>query len=73
MPKARDAHSLLEMQGDVYLFGGRDADWDFSGSSSAIYKLSCSSGICSWSTINQALKVGRYSTVVIPVPDTFCL
>ena len=69
MPKAIKGHSLLEMQGDVYSFGGRDS----SGAISAIYKLSCSSGICSWSTINQALKVAREELEVFPVPKTFCL
>ena len=68
MPKALSGHSLLEIQGDVFLFGGYG-----SGYNSAIYQLSCSSGICSWATLNQALKVGRYITVANPVPDSFCI
>ena len=67
LPKDLYDHSMLEIQGDVFLFGGRD-----SGANSAIYQLGCSYGICSWSIINQALKVGRVSPVAIPVPDTFC-
>ena len=59
---------MLEIHGDAYIFGGDDGGYD-----SAIYKLTCSSGICSWSTLNQELKVGRYYTVAIPVPDTFCV
>ena len=72
MPKALDGLSLLEMQGDVFVFGGHDrhGTGDYN---SAIYQLSCSSRICSWSTINQVLKVARKQSVVIPVSDTLCL
>ena len=58
--------SMLEIHGDAYSFGGYPLN-------SAIYKLTCSSGICSWSTFNQELKVARYWTVAIPVHDNFCL
>jgi hypothetical protein len=57
---------MLEIHGDAYIFGGH------SHYNSAIYQLTCSSGICTWSTLNQELKVGRRDTVAIPVPDTFC-
>ena len=60
---------MLEIQGDVFLFGGSGVG----GYNSSIYQLSCSSGICSWATLNQALTVGRQFTVAIPVPDSFCL
>jgi hypothetical protein len=66
MPKAIRLHSLHEIQGDVYLFGGQSGG----SKNSAIYQLSCSSGNCSWSTVTQVLKVARYLTVVIPVSDT---
>ena len=56
---------MVEIQGDAFLFNGYPKN-------KAIYQLSCSSGLCSWSTLNQALKVARYSTAVIPIPDTFC-
>ena len=59
---------MLEIQGDVFLFGGSGGG----GYNSTIYQLSCSSGICSWATLNQALTVGRSQTVAIAVPDTFC-
>ena len=62
-------HSIVEIQGDVFLFGGFG-----SGSyNSAIYQLSCSSGICSLATLKQALKLWRRYTVAITVPDSFCL
>ena len=69
MPKKLYGHRLLEIRGDVFLFGGKD---NFGSNNLAVYQLACSSMICSWSTINQALKVERYSAVVIPVSDTFC-
>ena len=70
LPKVLAEHSMVEINGDAYIFGGESyyGDWN-----SAIYRLSCSSGICSWSTINQELKVARSYTVAIPVPDTFCV
>ena len=66
LPKALYDFSMLEIHGDAFVFGG----WPYN---SAIYQLTCSSGICSWSTLNQELKVGRYRIVAIPVPDTFCV
>jgi hypothetical protein len=68
LPKALYASSMIEIQGDVFLFGGSGSG----GHNSAIYQLTCSSGICSWATLNQELKVGRSYTVVIPVSDYFC-
>ena len=70
MPKALYGHSMLEIQGDLFLFGGRDENHN---QQSAIYKMSCSSGVCSWTTINQELNVARYYLVAISVPDYFCL
>ena len=70
LPKALYGISIVEIQGDAFSFGG------YLGSSnydSAIYQLTCSSGNCSWSTLNQELKIARGSTVAIPVPDTFCV
>ena len=67
LPKALYGHYVVEIQGDVFSFGGYGG-----GYNSAIYQLTCSSGICSWSTLNQELKTARYLTVAIPVPDNFC-
>ena len=69
LPKALTGHSLLEIQGDIFLFGGEKD----SGYISAIYHFKCSSGICSWATLDQALKFARGEIVAIPVPDSFCL
>ena len=69
LPKQLSGFSMLEIHGDAYIFGGYDAGYNYN---SAIYKLTCSSGICSWSTLNQELKVARFRTVAIRVPDNFC-
>ena len=68
LPKTLYGHSMVEIHGDAFVFGGYPYPYN-----SAIYKITCSSGICSWSTLNQELKVARYWTVAIPVPDTFCV
>ena len=70
LPKALRGHSMLEIHGDAYIFGGKDNGNNYN---SAIYQLTCSSGICSWSTLNQELKVAREYTVAIRVPDNLCL
>ena len=70
LPKALYGFSMLEIHGDAFIFGGKI--YQSYPYNSAIYKLTCSSGICSWSTLNQKLKVGRRYTVAIPVPDNFC-
>ena len=68
LPKAIRRFSMLESNGDTYVIGGDSS----SGYESSIYKLSCSSGLCSWTTLNQQLKVGRYGLVAMPVQDNFC-
>ena len=69
MPKALYGHSMLEIQGDLFVFGGSDENWNMQ---SAVHKMSCSSEVCSWTTINQELKVARESLVAMSVPDYFC-
>ena len=61
---------MLAIQEDLFVFGGGNGDGYFE---STIFKLSCSSGICSWSTLNQALEEERRLAVAIPVPESFCL
>ena len=60
---------MLQINGDVFLFGGTNDANVYS----AIYQLSCSSGTCSWATLNQGLKVERSFSVGIPVPDSLCV
>ena len=68
LPKGLYDISIVDIQGDAFLFGG----YGDGGLNSAIYQLTCSSDICSWSTLNQEMKIGRRYTVAIPVPDNFC-
>ena len=71
LPKELYGHSMVEIHGDAFSFGGTIAHGS-GGYNSAIYKLTCSSSICSWSTINQELKYPRKWTVAISLPDYFC-
>ena len=63
MPKGLVAHSMLEIQGDLFVFGGYQTE---------IHNMSCLSVVCSWTTINQELNVARNSLVAMTVPDYFC-
>ena len=69
MPKRLDRHSMLEIQGDLFVFGGWDENLN---EQLAVHKMSCSSEVCSWTTINQELNVARGFLVAIAVPDYFC-
>ena len=69
MPKALYGHSMLEIQGDLFVFGGWDENLN---EQLAVHKMSCSSEVCSWTTINQELKVARELLVAMSVPDYFC-
>ena len=66
MPKTLYDHSMLEIQGDLFVFGYS------SGYQTEIHKMSCLSGECSWTTINQELKIARENLVAMSVPDYFC-
>ena len=67
LPKAIESLSVLKIHGDAYVFGGYHPNYN-----SAIYQITCSSGICSWSTLNQELKVARMDSVAIGVTGSFC-
>ena len=69
MPRKLCCFSMLEIQGDVYVFGGLGIWPETAGTD--IYKLSCSSGNCIWSTLKQKLKIARRHLVAIPVKDDF--
>ena len=70
LPKALIGHSLVEILGDVFSVGGKYNQADFEVPQLSIYQLSCYSGICSWSTVNQQVKREHAYHVAIPVP--FC-
>ena len=69
MPKRAERHAMLEIQGDLFVFGGLDEP---NSRQTAIHKLECSSNNCSWSTINQQMKTDRRDVVAIVVPNWFC-
>ena len=71
MPKALIGHSMLEIQGDLFVFGG-SVRLEVRNEQSEIHKMSCSSAVCSWTTVNQELNVPRYLLVAMSVPDYLC-
>ena len=68
LPKRLRRHKMLEIQGDLFVFGGMSDD----GQQAAIHKLECSSNNCSWSTITQQMKTAKRDVVAIAVPNWFC-
>ena len=60
---------MVELGENLYIIGGYS---DGSGNQNEIHQLSCFSGLCSWTTLTQQLKVAREYQVVIPIDDTFC-
>ena len=70
LPKALQGSSMVELGENLYIIGGQTNDG--SGVQNEIHQLSCFSGLCSWTTLIQQLKVPRGSLVAIPIDDTFC-
>ena len=68
LPKALYLSSMVELGDNLYTIGGDDR----SGNQNEIHQLSCFSGLCSWTTLTQQLKVARSTLVAIPVDKTFC-
>ena len=69
MPESLWGLRAAELGGDLYTLGGEDRDEEVKRS---IHRLSCSSRVCIWTTINPQLEVARYATVAIPVMNSFC-
>ena len=69
MPKKLWGLSAVVLDGDLYAIGGYDEN---KGDQSAIHRLSCSSGNCAWTTMDQELKVARYYSVAMAVPNDLC-
>ena len=63
-------HAMVEVGGNLYIFGGYIPDGG--GYQKNIYKLTCVSRYCEWTTLEQQMKVARGFLVVIPVDDSFC-
>ena len=67
MPKTLSGVSAVVIKGDLYAIGGYGGN-----SQTAIHRLSCSSGNCSWTTMDQELKVARDFLVAMAVPNDLC-
>ena len=70
MPKKLEGLSAVVLSGDLYAIGGRDENGDYQ---TAIHRLSCSSGNCAWTTMDQELKVGRNAHIAMAVPNNLCI
>ena len=70
MPKRLERHSMINIDGDLYLLGGGDIESN--EDQKLIYKLTCKFRECNWITLDIQLKVGRISAVAIPLSDSFC-
>ena len=71
MPKGLLWHSMVEVNGDLYVIGGQ-ADQANGYDQKLIHKLSCNDGNCTWTTLTQQLKFAREGHVAILVNDSFC-
>jgi len=70
MPKKLYDLSAVVLSGDLYAIGGEDENGDYQ---TAIHRLSCSSGNCAWTTMDQELTVGRAYQVSFAVPNNQCI
>ena len=64
MPKKLYGLSAVVLNGDLYTIGGGQT---------AIHRLSCSSGNCAWTKMDQELKFGRAYQVSLAVPNSLCI
>ena len=70
MPKKLYGLSAVVTNGDLYAIGGKDENNDYQ---TGIYRLSCSSGNCAWTTMDQELTVGRAWHISMAVPNDLCI
>ena len=70
MPKKLGGLSAVVLNGDLYAIGGRDENDHYQ---TAIHCLSCSSGNCAWTTMDQELKVARFCHIAMAVPNDLCI
>ena len=69
MPKGLKGLSAVSISGNLYAFAGLDENVDFQ---TAIYRLSCSSRNCVWTTMDQELTIARDYAVAMVVPNDIC-
>ena len=66
LPKALCCHSMVEIDGDLFVIGGQN---DVGEDQKSIHQLQLSSGNFSWRTLNQELTIARILLVGIPLGD----
>ena len=67
MPEARVDLSAVNIGKSLVILGGRN---DRKTDGKAIYKITCSMGICKWTTLPQRLSISRSGMVAIAIPDS---
>ena len=70
MPKKLTHARIVSIDGDIIVIGGLDYSQNRE-EQSALYKLSCKSGNCQWTTLPQSLEIARSDMVAIAIPDDF--
>ena len=70
LPKALWDSSMVELGENLYIIGGNSNDG--SGHQREIHQLSCFSGLCSWTTLTQQLKVARTRPVALSIDNLYC-
>ena len=64
---------MLEIQGDLYTFGGESESHNDPDKKRTIFKLTCDNRKCKWSQFfSWSYRDERSHLVAIPVPDSFC-
>ena len=76
LPMKLRSHSIVTIGGDIIVIGGVPDDAqckNFQGNAvcKALYKLSCKSGNCQWTTLPQSLEFSRTDMVALAIPDDF--
>ena len=59
---------MIASGNDLFVIGGISPSCPVFEKS--IYKLTCSSGLCKWTTLSQKLQMGRNSFVAFPLTDS---
>ena len=68
LPKKLEGHSMISMnEENLIILGGSSPN---GGLQKAIYTLTCKSGLCTWTTMKQKLKVAREGFVAVPLTDS---
>ena len=71
LPRAIDAHSMLEYGNSLLLIGGViNSSSNDPEISNLMLSLTCEARICFWTELSQKLSVGRLGMVTAIIPDS---